>query len=103
MLAFKQSLGLEFGGAFVHGSPLSWIARNSSKPGRDVEPETWVLHASSEWTRGSFGRISGGGRRRFGPRVLERGWTSSQRSKVQHGTSLAFCSYTGNFSGKLLV
>lgn len=50
MLAFRQSLGLEFGGAFVHGSPLSWIARNSSKPGRNAEPETWVLHASAEWS-----------------------------------------------------
>ncbi|MFT5525581.1 MAG: renalase [Pirellulaceae bacterium] len=51
MLAFQESLGREFGGAFVHGSPLSWIARNSSKPGRESEPETWVLHASSDWTR----------------------------------------------------
>jgi photolyase PhrII len=50
MLAFRQSLGLEFGGAFIHGSPLSWIARNGSKPGRSAQPETWVLHASPEWS-----------------------------------------------------
>ena len=50
MLAFRESLGLEFGGAFVRGSPLSWIARNSSKPGRALIPETWVLHASNEWS-----------------------------------------------------
>jgi predicted NAD/FAD-dependent oxidoreductase len=49
MLAFPSSLGLDFDGAFVHGSPLSWIARNSSKPGRN-EAETWVLHASPDWT-----------------------------------------------------
>ncbi len=35
MLAFEESLGLGFDGAFVHESPLSWIARNNSKPGRD--------------------------------------------------------------------
>ena len=50
MLAFQSPLGLEFDGAFVHGSVLSWIARNSSKPGRRAEVETWVLHASAEWT-----------------------------------------------------
>ncbi len=50
MLAFPKSLELNFAGAFVHGSPLSWIAHNSSKPNRDAEPETWVLHASAEWT-----------------------------------------------------
>ncbi len=51
MLAFTTSLGLDFDGAFVHGSPLSWIARNSSKPLRETQPETWVLHASADWTR----------------------------------------------------
>jgi hypothetical protein len=51
MVAFRQSLGLEFGGAFVHNSALSWIARDSSKPGRAAESETWVLHASPDWTR----------------------------------------------------
>ncbi len=29
--------------------PLSWVARNSSKPGREG-PETWVLHASPDWS-----------------------------------------------------
>lgn len=49
MLAFDESLGLEFDGAFVHESPLSWIARNDSKPERGGQ-ESWVLHASPEWT-----------------------------------------------------
>lgn len=43
-------LGAAFDAAFVHGSPLSWIARNSSKAGRDNK-EGWVLHASAEWSR----------------------------------------------------
>ncbi len=50
MLAFEESLELDFDGAFVHASPLSWIARNNSKPGRDSHGETWVVHANAEWT-----------------------------------------------------
>lgn len=49
MLAFEQPLPLPFDAAFVNVGPLSWIARNSSKPGR-VGPETWVLHAGPEWS-----------------------------------------------------
>jgi renalase len=50
MLSFDRSLGLPFDGAFVHDSPLSWIARNDSKPQRGGNRESWVLHASPEWT-----------------------------------------------------
>ncbi|MEM6331042.1 MAG: FAD-dependent oxidoreductase [Planctomycetota bacterium] len=52
MAAFAERLPLDFDGAFVHGSPLSWVARNSSKPGRDTTPgaDAWVLHASPEWS-----------------------------------------------------
>ncbi len=51
MMAFDEPLNLEWDAAFVHDSPLTWIARNSSKPGRQSEPETWVMHASPEWSR----------------------------------------------------
>jgi predicted NAD/FAD-dependent oxidoreductase len=50
MLALTQPSSLEYSGAFVHGSPISWIARDSDKPGRTQWPETWVVHASSDWT-----------------------------------------------------
>jgi renalase len=50
MAAFPQALELGFDGAFVHDSELSWIARDSSKPGRDPRQETWVLHATADWT-----------------------------------------------------
>jgi predicted NAD/FAD-dependent oxidoreductase len=50
MLSFDESLELPFDGAFIHGSPLAWIARNDSKPGRGGPCETWVLHASPQWT-----------------------------------------------------
>jgi renalase len=48
---FPTRLPIDFDGAFVQNSPLSWIARNSSKPGRDARLETWVLHASADWTQ----------------------------------------------------
>lgn len=50
MVVFAEPLELEFDGAFVHQAPLSWVARNASKPERP-EGEAWVLHASAEWSR----------------------------------------------------
>ena len=49
MAVFDRQLDLELDGVFVHDSPLSWVARNNSKPGRP-EHECWVLHGSSEWS-----------------------------------------------------
>jgi predicted NAD/FAD-dependent oxidoreductase len=57
MLALNAPLELPFEGAFVHHSPLSWIARSDTKPQRgncatatDRHQECWVLHASPDWT-----------------------------------------------------
>ena len=50
MLALQDKLELDFDAAFVHNSPISWIARNSSKPSRNSSVETWVVHASAEWS-----------------------------------------------------
>lgn len=50
---------LDFDAAFVgregavDESPLSWIARDSSKPGRSAG-ERWVLHATAAWSRAHF-------------------------------------------------
>lgn len=49
MLRYEQGPDLPFEAAFVNAGPLRWIARDSSKPGRDGE-ETWLLHASAEWS-----------------------------------------------------
>lgn len=51
LLELSQPSNIPFDGAFVQESPLSWIARNSSKPQRRSSPETWVLHASPEWSQ----------------------------------------------------
>ncbi len=39
-----------FDGAFINDCELSWIARNSSKPGRTSGVNTWMLHASASWS-----------------------------------------------------
>jgi len=50
MLRFESELEVEFDAAFVRSSSLGWIARNSSKPGRD-EGQTWVLHSTAGWSQ----------------------------------------------------
>lgn len=49
MLRFDQRVAIDFDAMFVNTGPLSWIARNSSKPGRP-ESEVWLLHASRAWS-----------------------------------------------------
>ncbi|MDP9937979.1 NAD(P)/FAD-dependent oxidoreductase [Ectopseudomonas alcaliphila] len=50
-LGFDSPLDTRVEGCFVQDSPLDWLARNPSKPGRDTNLDTWVLHASSAWSR----------------------------------------------------
>ena len=50
-LGFDEPLDSEVDGCFVKEGALSWFARNRSKPGREQALDTWVLHASSTWSR----------------------------------------------------
>ncbi|NNL64797.1 MAG: NAD(P)-binding protein [Myxococcales bacterium] len=50
LVAFEDRVAADFDGAFVSDAPLSWVARNGSKPGRPAA-ECWVLHATPDWTR----------------------------------------------------
>lgn len=50
MLAFADPLPLAFDGLFFQNSPLSWAARNTSKPQRS-NFECWVLHGAADWSR----------------------------------------------------
>lgn len=50
MAAFEERVGPRFDAAFVNGSALSWIARNTSKPKRNYKIDSWVLHASPSWS-----------------------------------------------------
>jgi predicted NAD/FAD-dependent oxidoreductase len=50
MATFEDALETPFDGVFVTSGPLSWAARDSSKPGRREAPDRWVLHGSPEWS-----------------------------------------------------
>ncbi|WP_296251220.1 NAD(P)/FAD-dependent oxidoreductase [Pseudomonas sp. UBA4194] len=50
-LAFDTALSTPMQGCFVQDSPLDWLARSDSKPGRDGSVDTWVLHATSAWSK----------------------------------------------------
>ncbi len=50
MARFDEPVPLPFDGVFIHGSALSWAARDGSKPGRPAG-ERWVLHGSPDFTR----------------------------------------------------
>ncbi len=54
MVSVEEGLQLPFDAAFVHDSPLSWVARNNTKPGRSQHTEAWVLHASPEWSEANL-------------------------------------------------
>jgi predicted NAD/FAD-dependent oxidoreductase len=49
LASFDERLPIDFDGAFVEDSPVAWIARDSSKPGRSPG-ERWVFHATPEWS-----------------------------------------------------
>jgi len=50
-LAFRERLRTAWDAACVHHSPLTWVARNRSQPGRDSDTDCWVLQGSTEWSR----------------------------------------------------
>merc|ERR1711879_750107 len=50
LLALDSPLQEPWDAAFVKDSPITWVARNSSKPERDPQ-ETWVIQASHEWSQ----------------------------------------------------
>jgi predicted NAD/FAD-dependent oxidoreductase len=54
MYVFESPLALGFDGAFLTGETLSWVARNSSKPGRP-RVESWIVHANPEWSHANLG------------------------------------------------
>ncbi|MCC5787051.1 MAG: FAD-dependent oxidoreductase [Phycisphaerales bacterium] len=58
MLAFEKPLfdgppETAIDGAFVNTGPLSWIARDSAKPGREPG-ERWIAHAGPAWSKANL-------------------------------------------------
>lgn len=60
MARYPAPLPLPFDGLFVNAGPLSWVARDSSKPGRmtpaSAVQEVWTLHATAEWSEANLER-----------------------------------------------
>lgn len=50
-LGFATALDSPVDGCFIEDSPLGWLARNRNKPGRESTFDTWILHATSAWSR----------------------------------------------------
>jgi len=50
MLTPREAVKVDFDGAFVVDSPLGWICRDSSKPGRAMG-DRWILQATADWSR----------------------------------------------------
>ncbi|HEX4880479.1 MAG TPA: FAD-dependent oxidoreductase [Limnobacter sp.] len=50
MLTMREPLKVAYDGAFVVDSPLGWICRDSSKPGR-AAGERWLLQATADWSQ----------------------------------------------------
>ena len=48
MMAFQDTLGLAYDGAWIQGGRLGWIARDASKPQRRPG-EHWVAHSTPAW------------------------------------------------------
>lgn len=51
MLRYGARLPIEWDAVFAPNYPISWMARNSSKPGREASSEVWVLHGSPVWSQ----------------------------------------------------
>jgi photolyase PhrII len=51
MFASETKWEVPFDGAFINQGSLSWISRDSSKPGRASGYDSWVLHSSPQWAK----------------------------------------------------
>ncbi len=49
MVAFDRAVEVPYDGLFIQDGPLSWVARDSAKPGRPGG-DRWVLHAGPVWS-----------------------------------------------------
>ena len=71
LLAFDAPLSGVPDAAFTGDGMLAWYARNSSKPGRDAR-ESWVLHATADWSRVEFDQPAQNVQRALADRFSER-------------------------------
>jgi photolyase PhrII len=50
LIELESPLDLQFDAAFINEGPISWIACDSSKPGRPPGV-AWIIHATANWTK----------------------------------------------------
>ncbi len=50
MAVFRKPVPLAFDIGRPTANGISWVIRNSSKPGRPQHADQWVIHASSDWS-----------------------------------------------------
>ena len=55
MIDLEEPVSATFDAAFVEHSPVGWIARESSKPGRAAS-NGWVVHSTAAWSRANVDR-----------------------------------------------
>jgi predicted NAD/FAD-dependent oxidoreductase len=79
MVAFDRPLPAPFDGAFVHNSSLSWVARNSSKPGRSSSQDCWVLHGSATWSQEHVEATA----EEVGEALLDEFWNTKSRFAIR--------------------
>ncbi|MBS2005594.1 MAG: NAD(P)-binding protein [Cyanobacteria bacterium SZAS TMP-1] len=53
MQTFEERLPMNFDGVILETGSISWVARDSSKPGRPAG-ERWVIHGSPDWSQDNF-------------------------------------------------
>jgi len=72
MLAFEEARAAPFDVWRGREGPIAWLARNAGKPGRAPTLETWVAHASPDWSAEHLELEKDEAAARLTPLVLER-------------------------------
>jgi len=84
LVAFDASFGGVPDADFSDDPVLDWFARDGSKPGRNA-PDSWVLHASADWSRIEFDQPAALVQRALLDRFSERIGRSLPRTLVCDG------------------
>lgn len=54
MATFPTPLAIAHDAITLDDGMLRWVARNAGKPGFPTAPESWILHATPEWSRANI-------------------------------------------------
>lgn len=59
MTRFATRLPLDYDAISLGHGMLRWVARNASKPGFSADSESWILHATPEWSLANIEETAG--------------------------------------------